>query len=408
MSGPLTGVRVVDLTSNILGPVATQILGDMGADVIKIETTQGDPMRQSGMSRNPNMASLFMNTNRNKRSVVLDLKRPPALQALMRLIETADVFVHGLRPRAAARLGIAYSAIKERNPRIIYAYGPGYSPDGPFRDRPAFDDVIQGESGIAGMLGQISGEPRYVPMILADKICGNVLASAIGMALFEREKTGLGQEVCVPMLETMLSFNLTEHLWTNFFERDGSKLGYSRMLSTNRRPYATSDGHICLLAVNDEQWQRLLTAIGRPELNSDERFAALAQRTRNIDDLYAIVAEQIKHKKTAEWKQLLDAADIPNGAVKNLEDLGDDPYLRSTEFFQHYNHPTEGRMVTTAIPVRFSRSPGSFRLPPPPLGQDTRSILKEIGYGDAEIAQIAGNKSGTASSLSDLTVRTGC
>lgn len=398
MSGPLTGIRVVDLTINVLGPLATQILGDMGADVIKVETPQGDPMRQSGMSRSPNMAALFMNINRNKRSLILDLKRKPAFQAFMRLIDTADVFVHSLRSNAAERLGVAYSAIKERNPRIVYAYAPGYRPDGPCRDRPAFDDVIQGESGIAGMLGPISGEPRYIPMIVADKFCGHVLASAVGMALFEREKTGLGQEVCVPMLETMLAFNLTEHLWINFFENDGSPLGYSRMFSTHRRPYATSDGYICLLAVNDDQWQRLLTAIGRPELAVDPRFATLDQRTHNINDLYSIVAEQIKHKKTAEWRQLLDAADIPNGAVNTLKDLSVDPYLASTGFFEHYEHPTEGSMVRTTVPVRFSRSPGSIRLPPPALGQDTLTILSEIGFRDAEIHEITGDTPAPAAS----------
>ncbi|HEV7393821.1 MAG TPA: CoA transferase, partial [Burkholderiales bacterium] len=208
MSGPLNGIRVLDLTINVLGPLATQILGDMGADVIKIEAPDGDPMRHSGFSKNPGMASLFMNTNRNKRSVVLDLKRPAPLEALMRLVETADVLVHSVRPQTAERLGVSYAAVSARNPRIVYAYGPGYRSDGPNRDRPAFDDVIQGESGIAAMIGRNGGEPRYMPMVIADKLCGHVLASAIGMALFSRERTGKGQEVIVPMLETMLSFNL--------------------------------------------------------------------------------------------------------------------------------------------------------------------------------------------------------
>lgn len=398
MNGPLHGVRVVDLTVNVLGPVATQILGDMGAEVIKVETPQGDPMRHSGMTRNPAMAALFMNTNRNKRSVVLDLRHQPAFAALLRLIDGADVLVHSLRPDTAQRLGIGYAAMNARNPRLIYAFAPGYRPDGPHRDRPAFDDVIQGESGIAGMLGQISGEPRYVPMIIADKFCGTVLASSVGMALYAREKSGLGQEVCVPMLETMLAFNLTEHLWINFFEKDSGPLGYSRMFSPHRRPYATRDGYICLLAVNDDQWRRLLTAIGRPELTSDPRFALLAQRTQNINELYSIVAAQMKHRTTAEWQSALDAVDLPNGPVKTLEDLGVDPYLAQTGFFEHYEHPTEGPMVTTAIPVRFSQSPASFRRPPPSLGQDTADILQEIGYRAAEIEAITAGAPAAAKS----------
>jgi len=387
-TGPLAGIRVLDLTINVLGPLATQILGDMGADVIKIEAPDGDPMRHSGHTKNPGMASLFMNTNRNKRSVVLDLKRPRALEALMRLAETSDVMVHSVRPQTAERLGIAYDAVSARNPRIVYAYGPGYRSDGPNRERGAFDDVIQGESGIAAMIGRNTGEPRYVPMVLVDKFCGHVLASAIGMALFSRERTGKGQEVVVPMLETMLSFNLVEHLWTNFFEGDRENLGYTRIFSPHRRPYATRDGHICMLAISDDQWRRVFAVIGRPELARDARFAELKARTRNISELYGILAEEIKRRTTAEWQKLLDAADLPNGAVNDLGTMAENPYLEATGFFHHYEHPSEGAMVTTAIPVQFGNTPGSIRLAPPRLGEHTKSVLHEIGYGDADIGEI--------------------
>jgi formyl-CoA transferase len=397
MSGPLDGIRVLDLTINVLGPLATQILGDMGADVIKIEAPDGDPMRHSGFSKNPGMASLFMNTNRNKRSVVLDLKRPAPREALMRLVETADVLVHSVRPQTAERLGVSYAAVSSRNPPIVYAYGPGYRSDGPNRDRPAFDDVIQGESGIAAMIGRNGGEPRYMPMVMADKFCGHVLASAIGMALFSRERTGKGQQVVVPMLETMLSFNLVEHLWTNFFATDRENLGYSRIFSPHRRPYATRDGYICMLAISDDQWHRVFTVIGRPELARDERFAELKARTRNINELYAILAEEMKRKTTAEWQKLLDAADLPNGAVNELSAMAEDPYLDATGFFQHYEHPSEGAMVTTAIPVQFGETPGSIRLTPPSLGEHTQSVLQEIGYGQADIRDVMNAHTAAAS-----------
>ena len=379
MSGPLAGVRVLDLTINILGPLATQILGDMGAGVIKIEAPEGDPMRHSGLSKNPGMAQLFMNTNRNKKSVVLDLKKPEPLRALLRMVESADVFVHSMRPQTAERLGVSYEALSARNPRLVYAYAPGYRPDGPNRDRPAFDDVIQGESGIAAMIGRGVGEPRYIPMVMADKFCGHVLASAIGMALYARERTGKGQEVVVPMLETMLSFNLVEHLWTNFFEEDRANLGYSRIFSPHRRPYATRDGHICMLAVSDEQWRRVFQVIGRPELESDGRFAKLEARSRNIGTLYEILAGELRKKTTAEWQQLLDAADLPNGRVNELAKMAEDPYLTQTGFFEHYDHPTEGAMVTTSIPVQFSETPASLRLRPPALGEHTAEVLREHG-----------------------------
>jgi crotonobetainyl-CoA:carnitine CoA-transferase CaiB-like acyl-CoA transferase len=385
-SGPLAGLRVIDLSINVLGPVATQILGDMGADVIKIEPPEGDQNRENGPTRNPGMSAMFMIMNRNKRSIQLDLKQPECLEALMRLVDTADVFVHSMRTTAADRLGIGDLQLRARNPRLIYAHGVGYRGDGPRKDVPAFDDVIQGESGLASLNADADGVPRYFPTVIVDKFCGYVLASSISMALYHRERTGHGQRVQVPMYETMLQFTMFEHLWEGTFGSTKEGLGYSRMFSPHRRPYPTLDGYICVLAVNDSQWQRLLDVIGRPEILAEPKFCDMRGRMANVDELYGMLGAELRKRSTAEWDRLMREADVPHGPVNTLADLLEDPYLRETNFFRHYEHPSEGPLVMTSIPVSFSDSPGSYRLPPPRRGQHTREILESVGYGATEIA----------------------
>jgi crotonobetainyl-CoA:carnitine CoA-transferase CaiB-like acyl-CoA transferase len=391
MSGPLAGVRVIDLTVAVLGPVATQILGDLGAEVIKIEEPGGEMMRSIGPARHPGMAAYFLNINRNKKSVVLDLKRPAAQEALLRLATTADVLVHNMRPGAAQRCGVDYPAVAAANPRIVYAWASGYRPDSPNRDRAAFDDVIQGESGFAALNADADGQPRYAPMVIGDKICGYVLASMVGMALYAREKTGKGQEVHVPMMDTMAAFNLVDHLWHGVFGEPEKGLGYPRMLTPHRRPYATTDGHVCLLATTDRQWRNLFGALGSPELADDPRFSTIAARTANINELYTWLAGVMKTRSTAEWKQRLDAADVPNGGVNDLMGVVCDPYLRDAGFFQPLDHPSEGRLTTMPFPVSFSDTRLDQNLPPARLGEHTEAVLGELGYSADEIAAIAGS-----------------
>lgn len=380
---------MIDLTVNILGPVATQILGDMGAEVIKVEPPQGDPIRHVGPRRSTGMGAFFLNTNRNKRGVLLDLKQPDARDALLRLVDGADVFVHNMRLSAAARLGLDYASLAARNPRLIYASGTGFRKNSSWRDRPAFDDVIQGMSGIADMHARRDGEPRYVPMVIADKFCGHALASAIGMALYRRERSGVGQEVHVPMTETMLNFNLIEHLWGAVLAEPEQGLGYIRMLTPFRRPYATKDGHICLLANTDDQWRRLFGAIDRPELIQDPRFARLVDRALNLPALYSLVEDAMAERPTAEWMQRLDAADVPNGPVLKLDEMLDNPYLAETGYFQRVEHPTEGEMITTAVPTEFSESPGGVHRLAPRLGQHTAEVLREAGFPEGEVVRLS-------------------
>ena len=387
-TGPLAGIRVIDVTTVVLGPFATQVLGDMGADVIKIETPEGDATRVIGPSRTPGMAAYFATLNRNKRAMALDLKKPEAREAVYKLVETADVFVHNMRIGAAKRLGLDYENLRKRNPKLIYASAGGFREDSSMREFPAYDDLIQGLSGIAALNAGSDGAPRYFPTVVVDKLTGSTLASMIGMALFHRERTGEGQAVHVPMLETILSFSLIEHLWHGVFGEQEKGVGYPRMLTPHRRPYQTKDGYISVIAVSNAQWKAIFDAMGVSHLIDDPRFNSIAARSDNVDAVYGTLTEGMRTKTTAEWLEILRPKDVPCGPANTLMDLFDDAYLKETGFFQEAEHPVEGKVVMTAIPARFSASPPSVRSLWPTHGQHTREILAEAGYSEADIDRI--------------------
>ncbi len=376
--GPLTGVRIIDLTTVVMGPYATQILGDMGAEVIKVESPEGDVFRYAAPQRNPGMGAAFLNLNRNKRSIAMDLKRADERERLIELVRGADVFVYNVRPQSMRKLGLDYETLSKVNPRIIYCGTYGFSEKGPYAGRPAFDDIIQAMSGIAALQGHNGGAgPEYVNTIIADKAAGLTAAYAIAMALYERERSGVGQAIEVPMFETIVSFTLLEHMAGATFVPAVDGMGYERVLSPNRRPYRTRDGYIGLLPYTTAQWQRFFTAAGEDALACDPRVADASKRSRNINALYAELARIVATRTTAEWVALLKGADIPMTPVRTPDDLLEDPHLAAVDFFREVDHPSEGRMRTLGIPVTFSRTPGAVRSLPPRLNEHRGEILKK-------------------------------
>ncbi|MGW4368512.1 CaiB/BaiF CoA transferase family protein [Nocardia takedensis] len=373
-AGPLSGIRIIDLTAMVMGPYCTQIMADMGAEVIKVEAPRGDDTRYISVGPEPGMSGVFANVNRGKRSVVLDLRTESGAAALRELVAGADVFVHSMRAAAIERLGFGYARVAALRPDIVYTHCYGYGRGGPESGRPAYDDTVQAECGIPAVQEMLTGTPGYVGTIIADKVAGMTAVYATTMALLHRERTGEGQEVEVPMFETMAAFMLVEHANGRLFDPPLSPAGYPRAVIPDRRPYRTADGYLAVLVYNDKHWSAFVNAVQPPWAGPE--FATLAQRARRIDTVYARLAETFAQRTNAEWLELLRALEIPAAAVRSLDDLFDDAHLAAVGFFQSVDSP-HGPLRFPGPPVRFSRTPGRIAGPPPRLGADTEAVLAE-------------------------------
>lgn len=391
MAGPLAGTTVLDLTTVVMGPYATQILGDLGATIIKIEAPGGDNVRHVGPMRNRGMGHMFLHLNRNKKSVVLDLKKPAGRDALLRLAETADVLIYNIRPQAMQRLRLGYADVTAANPRIIYVGAYGFGQQGPYAARPAYDDLIQGMTGLPWLMQQAgAAEPRYIPATLADRIVGLHAAYAVTTALYEREKSGKGQAVEVPMFECMSQMILGDHLGGHSFDPPLGDAGYARVLAPERRPFRTSDGHVCVLMYNDKQWEAFFRLIGREDLfRNDPRFNSHENRSARIAEANAFVAGEMRKRTTAQWLAALEQADIPCAVMNSIDDVIGDNHLNGTGFIREEQHPSEGRLRTTAAATQWSRSRPVPLCGAPRLGEHGTEVLRAAGYSDAEIGALA-------------------
>ena len=386
MPGPLHGVKILDLTTVVMGPYATQILADLGAEVVKVEPPEGDVMRYAWPARHAGMGHIFLHANRNKRAIALDLKQDAAREALLALAKDADVLVYNIRPQAMARLKLAYEDLRAVNPRIIYVGGFGYSQRGPYAAKAAYDDLIQGAAGIPWLLKKQGADvPRYAPVIIADRTVGLHIANSVCAALYAREKTGKGQRVDVPMFESLLQTVLGEHLGGYSFEPHSGEPGYARMLARDRRPFQTADGYVCALIYNDKQWKAFFALIGRPELMQSEKFRDQEARSRNYDDAYALVDAEMRKRSTEEWIAALEAADIPVQRMNSLTDIIADPHLEAIGYFREIEHPSEGRIRSMAVPSEWSETAPEYRLHAPRHGQHTRELLAEAGLDESAI-----------------------
>jgi crotonobetainyl-CoA:carnitine CoA-transferase CaiB-like acyl-CoA transferase len=390
--GPLDGLRIIDLTTVLMGPFATQLLGDLGADVIKVEAGRGDVSRQIPPFRNPGMSGTFIQTNRNKRSVCLDLKSGAAKDAFMALLETADVMISNVRPKALARLGLSAETLLERFPRLVVVNLVGFGQVGPYAALPAYDDLIQGMVGLPAMtLDEGAGRPIYTPVSIADRAVGIHAAMATLAAIYSRDRTGKGQAVEVPMFETMAQFILGDHMCGETFDPPSGEAGYKRILNPERRPFPTADGYICVLVYNDDHWSRFGDTIGRgDEFRSDPRLNSMTARVHHTAFVSSLVAAIMVTRTTDEWLVQLAGADVPAARMNTLANLIADPHLEATGYFEVSEHPTEGRLRQNRAPTAWSATPPGPLKPAPTLGQHTEDVLAELGLTQDQIRAAMG------------------
>ncbi|MEX2290306.1 MAG: CoA transferase [Mycobacteriales bacterium] len=387
--GPLQGITVLECASIVLGPLTAQLLGDMGADVIKVEPPEGDLTRAIGPCREEGMGSFFLSNNRNKRSIVLDLKVPEGREVLGRLVERSDVFLHSVRTSAAERLGLLYEQLTARRPDLVHCHLTGFADAGPYGGKPAYDDIVQALSGLAVLQSVVTGVPRYMPAIFADKVTAVQAAFAVSSALLHRARTGDGQSVVVPMFESMAAFNMHEHLWGHAFEPPLAPMGYESVSTASRRPFSTLDGYLSFLPYSDAQWSRFFHLIGRDDVMKDERFATFAARQQAVSVVWAEIAAQLALRTNAEWTALLGGEDIPFAVVNSLEDLTRDEHLVSTGFWQIREDPVDHQLLRVPSPATImSQTPPSVRALPPRLGEHTADVLAGLGMDAAEVARL--------------------
>jgi crotonobetainyl-CoA:carnitine CoA-transferase CaiB-like acyl-CoA transferase len=393
-TGPLKGIRILDMTSVVNGAYATQILGDQGAEIIKVEdpgdgrSGGGDITRHNGAPADaaaPGLGPTFLMLNRNKRSIVLNLREPRDLAALKRVIRTCDALVASVRYEGLKRLGLSHEAVAEIRPDIVYAHASGYDSDGPYAGDPAYDDLIQAQAGMADLLPRTHAgmAPTIAPSLIADKVSGILVAQAVTAALVHRARTGEGQFVEVPMFECMTSFNLVEHMYQHVYDPPRGEIGYGRVLNPYRKPYATKDGYIGILPYTDRQWDQFFEAAGfGPAVSSDPRFSDFVARNANIRALYALVEQAAATKTTQEWLDLLRPLSVPVARMNRLDELQDDPQLQAVELFQRYEHPDAGPYKAVRPPVKFSKTPSTIHRHAPRLGEHTAEVLAEVGGED--------------------------
>jgi crotonobetainyl-CoA:carnitine CoA-transferase CaiB-like acyl-CoA transferase len=388
-TGPLKGLRILDLTAVVMGPYATQTLGDLGADVIKVEPPSGDNLRAVGPMRNPHMGHMTLHLNRNKRSVVLDLKKPQGLEACLKLAQSCDALIYNVRPQAMARLGLSYDAVKAVNPKIVYVGAFGYGEFGPYAGKPAYDDLIQGAAGVPSLYAEHTGQaPRYVPVTIGDRSVGLQAAIALLSGVLHARSSGVGQAIEVTMFEALSQFVLGDHLAGKSFEPEVGEVGYARLLAESRKPYATSDGYVCALIYNDKHWKSFFKMIDREDMALDPKFESHGTRAENIAEVYDFVSEMLSHQSTRYWLDAFEKADIPVAKLNTMESLVNDEHLNAVGFFPEFDHPTEGRIRTMAPVGRYSATPPTIRSLAPRIGEHSAEVLREVGYDDMAFAAL--------------------